>query len=122
MKFTLFNKHVLYILFAFMPLSESLAAAGKFNFVIGDVRIVGATGERKAEKGGEIEANEAIVSGADGIAQLRMSDGAFIAVRADTELRIDQYQFSGKADASSTSVLSLVKGVGARLKLPSLAR
>src|SRR3989338_1723451 len=110
MKSNLLIKLALCILLAVLPVAESFAAAGKFNFVIGDVRIVGAAGERKAEKGGEIEANESIVSGKDGMAQLRMSDGAFIAVRADTELRIDQYQFSGKADASSTSILSLVKG------------
>ncbi|MDO8292876.1 MAG: FecR domain-containing protein [Gallionella sp.] len=110
MKSNLLKKLVLCILLAVLPIAESFAAAGKFNFVIGDVRIVGATGERKAEKGGEIEASETIVSGADGIAQLRMSDGAFIAVRANTELRIDQHQYNGKPDESSSTVLSLVKG------------
>src|SRR3989338_4625938 len=101
---------VLCILLAALPMAESLAAAGKFNFVIGDVRVVGAAGERKVERGSEIEANETIVSGKDGIAQLRMGDGAFIAVRPDTELRIDQYQYNGKPDESSSTVLSLVKG------------
>src|SRR3989338_5630312 len=103
-------KLVLCILLAALPMAESLAAAGKFNFVIGDVRVVGAAGERKVERGSEVEASETIVSGKDGIAQLRMSDGAFIAVRPDTELRIDQHQYNGKPDESSSTVLSLVKG------------
>src|SRR3989338_7572789 len=103
-------KLVLCILLAALPMAESLAAAGKFNFVIGDVRVVGAAGERKVERGSEVEASETIVSGKDGIAQLRMGDGAFIAIRPDTELRIDQYQYNGKPDESSSTVLSLVKG------------
>src|SRR3990167_5888782 len=103
-------KLVLCILLAALPMAESLAAAGKFNFVIGDVRVVGAAGERKVERGSEVEASETIVSGKDGIAQLRMGDGAFIAVRPDTELRIDQYRYNGKPDESSSTVLSLVKG------------
>ena len=110
MKSNLLIKLVFCILLAALPIAESIAAAGKFNFVIGDVRIVGAAGERKAEKDGDIEAKETIVSGKDGIAQLRMSDGAFIAVRPDTELHIDQYQYNGKPDESSSTVLSLVKG------------
>lgn len=110
MKSIMFKNIAFLIALAALPISESLAAAGKFNFVIGDVSVIGASGSRKAVRGGEVEANESIVSGKDGMAQLRMSDGAFIAVRSDTELRIDKYKFSGKADASSESVLSLVKG------------
>ena len=110
MKLNLLNKFALCILLSLPPTAESLAAAGKFNFVAGDVRVVNAAGERKGVRGGEVEAGDLIVSGADGMAQLRMSDGAAIAVRADTELRIDEYHFAGTPDASSNSALSLLKG------------
>ena len=110
MKSTLFKKFAFFALLICLPVAESSAAVGKFNFVIGDVRVVNMTGERKVTRGSEVEAEEIIVTGKDSMAQLRMSDGAFIAVRADTELRIDKYQYGGKADASSESVLSLLKG------------
>jgi hypothetical protein len=93
-----------------LPITGAFAAAGKFNFVIGDVRVVNAAGERKAERGGTVDANDTIVSGKDGMAQLRLSDGAFVALRADTELRIDRYQYDSKKPASNDTVLSLVKG------------
>jgi ABC-type Fe3+/spermidine/putrescine transport system ATPase subunit len=108
---SVFFKHVLCaVLLACLPITHCFAAAGKFNFVIGDVRVKNASGERKAERGGEVEANETIVSGKDGMAQLRLSDGAFIALRADTELRIDKYQYDSQKTATNDTVLSLVKG------------
>ena len=42
MKSILFNRLVLFALIAFLPMAESFAAAGKFNFVLGDVRVVNA--------------------------------------------------------------------------------
>ena len=44
-----------------MPITEALAAAGKFNFVVGDVRVVNTAGERKVERGSEVEANDTIL-------------------------------------------------------------
>ena len=110
MKSNLLKQLVLCLSLASLPVAECLAAAGKFNFVIGDVRVVNTSGERKVARGSEIEEGESIVSGHDGTAQLRMSDGAFISVRPDTEFRIEQYQYKGKPDESSSTVLSLVKG------------
>jgi len=98
------------LILSMLSVGESFAAAGKFNFVLGDVRVVNASGERKVSRGSEIDAHETIVSGKDGIAQLRLLDGAFIAVRPNTELRIDKFQYTGKADDSSSAILSLVKG------------
>lgn len=98
------------LLLACLTVTEGYAAAGKFNFVIGDVRVVNASGERKAARGGEVEANDTIVSGKNSMAQLRLSDGAFIALRADTEMRIDKYQYDSKKPEVNDTVLSLAKG------------
>ncbi|KAF0205419.1 MAG: hypothetical protein FD173_1032 [Gallionellaceae bacterium] len=104
-------RNVLFVLLlACLPVAEGYAAAGKFNFVIGDVRVVNASGERKAVRGGEVEANDTIISGKNSMAQLRLSDGAFIALRADTELRIDKYQYDSKKPEANDTVLSLAKG------------
>ena len=35
---------------ALLPVANALAAAGKFNFVVGDVRVMNAAGERKVIK------------------------------------------------------------------------
>ena len=60
------NRFALCILLVSLPLAESLASAGKFNFVSGDVSVVNASGTRKVVRGSEVEAGELIVSGADG--------------------------------------------------------
>ena len=51
MKSNLLIKLALCILLTVLPVAESFAAAGKFNFVIGDVRVLNASGERKVERG-----------------------------------------------------------------------
>jgi len=63
MKSNWLTKFVLCLVLAALPIAEGFAAAGKFNFVIGDVRVVNAAGERKVERGSEVEASETIVSG-----------------------------------------------------------
>lgn len=87
------------------------AVAGRFQFVTGDVSIVGTDGtKRQAIKGGEINEQESIISGKTGSAQLRMIDSGIIAVRPETTLRIDEYQFTGKEDGKERGFFSLLKG------------
>lgn len=91
-------------------ISDSFAAAGKFNFVIGDVRVTNAAGSRVAAKGMEIEQSDTIIAGQNSMAQLRLTDGAFIALRANTEMRLDQYKFESSQSPSNNAVISLLKG------------
>ncbi|MFA5826401.1 MAG: FecR family protein, partial [Gallionellaceae bacterium] len=91
-------------------ISDSFAAAGKFNFVIGDVRVTNAAGSRVAAKGMEIEQRDTIIAGQNSMAQLRLTDGAFIALRANTEMRLDQYKFESSQSPSNNAVISLLKG------------
>lgn len=87
------------------------AAVGQFQFVSGDVRIVASDGrERQAQKGGEINEGESIVSARGATAQLRMSDGGILAIRQDSQIHIDEYRFNGQEDGSERSFFSLVKG------------
>lgn len=89
----------------------SAEAAGKFQFVAGDVRIVATTGEeRKPVKGDEFSAGERILTGANGMAQLRMRDGGFIAVRANTDMRLDEFIFNGEEDGQERSLITLLQG------------
>lgn len=84
--------------------------AGHFQFVVGDVRVLGPGGERPARRGDAVREGETIISGLAGTAQLRMTDEAFVAVRQDTQLRIDQYNYKGRNDGTESGVLNLVRG------------
>ena len=87
------------------------AAAGRFIVVTGEVRILGRDGAtRDAQRNGEIRQGESIITGANSLAQLRMSDGGAVSVRADTLLKFDVYRFSGSDDRDGGFFVSLVKG------------
>lgn len=89
--------------------------AGSVIFVKGDV-----TAERVPPvglvKGDVIGSDDVIVTGASSRAQLLMLDGAKIAMRPDSRLRIDEYSYTAPASGTTVSastdksVVSLVKG------------
>src|SRR5262245_32563822 len=72
-------------------------AAGRFLSASGDVRIVGQNGAtRPAQRSGEIRQGESIVTGSNGLGQVRMADGTLMSVRADTEMKIENFAYSGQ--------------------------
>ena len=77
---------------------------------IGEVRAIRNGVAVVLMKGSSIQTGDLVTTGNASNAQVRMSDGAIIALRAQTEFKIDEYQFNGKADGSEKAVLSLVKG------------
>jgi hypothetical protein len=94
-----------------LPVCAQAQEAGRFQFVAGSVKVVSAQGvERIPAKGSGFSAGDTIVTGPGGIAQIRMSDGGLMAVRADTHLRLDQYVFSGREDGTERKLVSLFKG------------
>jgi len=87
------------------------ADAGKFQFVYGDVSITRANGTRAVPaKGDRIEEGDTIATGAQAQTQLVMNDGGLIALRPDSQLRIDRFRFAGKTDGSEQGVFGLLKG------------
>lgn len=91
--------------------NNAWASAGRFQFIHGDIRIVGADGrERPALKGVEVNEGESVISAKGASAQLLMADGGVIAIRPETNMRIDEYKFSGQEDGSERSFFSLIKG------------
>jgi hypothetical protein len=94
-----------------LPGIAAAADAGKFQFVIGDIKVVSASGaQRVPVKGESFIAGDTIVTGSSGSAQIRMSDGGMVAVRPDTQLKLDQYVFNGREDGSERTLVSLIKG------------
>jgi len=91
------------------PLS-ALAAAGKVEFVIGNVQAIGPDGRsRSLAKGADIDAGDTIQTG-NGRAQVRFVDGGFISLTPNTEFKVNEYNYSGQADGSEKGFFGLVKG------------
>jgi hypothetical protein len=91
--------------------AQSGAAAAQFLVVVGDVRILGRDGsQRVAARAGELREGETIVTGPNGLAQLRLADGGSLMIRADTEMKLDRFAFAGKDDRSASMLVSLLKG------------
>ena len=92
--------------------SSTFAAAGKIQFVAGEAKIINdKQAERAASKGEILNQGDSIVTGATGSVQVLLEDGGLLAVRPNTQMKIDAYAYSGKADdANNKSFFSLGKG------------
>ena len=85
------------------------ADAGRFQFVYGKVEVIGTDGSsRPAKRGLQVREGETIRTSRRSAAQLKMVDGAALAVRPRTEVRIDQYSYERKPK-KDRSFFSLVR-------------
>jgi hypothetical protein len=92
------------------PLSGYAVGAAQVDFALGDVKALAPDGRsRPLAKGAEVVSGETIDTGS-GRAQVRFTDGAQVSLSPQTQFRIDDYRFSGKADGSEKGFFSLVKG------------
>lgn len=100
------------LLLALLPFSSAAyAIAGRFQFVNGDVVVLNVAGkQRPAKKGEAIDEGETVSSLANGFAQIKMEDGGYFAVRADTQFKVDTFKFQGKDDGSERGLFTLIKG------------
>jgi hypothetical protein len=98
--------------------SASLAATGtaaavpaaRVDFTIGGVTVTGADGRsRPAAKGLELQSGDRIVT-AEGRAQLRFTDGAYVSLQPNTDFTIREYRFDGKTDGTEKGIFGLVRG------------
>ena len=90
--------------------SAQTAEAGKVLMALGDVKLNQAGKLTPLKKGGVVQPGDTIITGVTSNAQVRMSDGAIIAIRPESEFKINEYSYNGKADGSEKASLSLVKG------------
>ena len=68
-------------------------------------------GERiRLVAGATVGAGDSVVTGADSYAQIRFSDDALVALKPDTEFRIERFNFAGRQDGSEAAVFRLVRG------------
>lgn len=65
---------------------------------------------RTLAQGDAVCVGETIVTSQSGIVQMRMTDSAFIAVRPNTQLKIEKYEYRGTS--KDQSLLALLQGTG----------
>lgn len=96
---------------AAFPATGYCVAAGRADFVIGDVVAIAADGsQRPLAKGSEINSGESINTVAGARAQIRFTDGGFVSLQPNSQFRVDQYQYQGKTDGEEKGFFSLLKG------------
>ncbi|MGH8707549.1 MAG: FecR family protein, partial [Burkholderiales bacterium] len=89
---------------------QAQATAGRIEFAIGPVSVIGADGRtRPAARGIEVDTGDTVRTN-DGRVQMRMTDGAYISLQPNTEFGIKDYKFEGKTDGSENAFYSLLKG------------
>lgn len=84
---------------------------GNVQFVSGNVQITNAAGQsRVLQKGDVIHESDTVTTAKASSAQIKMRDGGLIAVRPDSKLKFDSFEFSGEQDGTEKSVMTLLKG------------
>lgn len=96
-----------------MLISSGVSAevAGRLLFTRGDVQIFRAgSAPLKAGRGDSVDVGDSIQTGNKSNAQLRMSDGAMIALRANTLFKIDQQTYHKDAPGEGSQAAELLRG------------
>jgi hypothetical protein len=89
---------------------EAVAAAARVDFAYGNVTVSGLDGrEQPLVRGAELD-NGDTVRTADGRAQLRFRDGAYVSLQPNSEFAIRDYRFDGKTDGAERGFFGLAKG------------
>ena len=99
------------MLFAIVSISWApsvIAQSGRFTYVTGNVQVQSSSGFQLAKTGTEVNPNDIIVTGADGMAQLTMVDQARLSLRSNSKLRIANYP-RAETDPPG-AVLNLLQG------------
>jgi hypothetical protein len=93
-----------------MAAGDVAAAAARVDFVYGVVTVAGLDGrEQPLLRGAELSSGDTVRT-AEGRAQLRFSDGAYVSLQPQSEFSIRDYRFDGKTDGSERGFFGLLKG------------
>ena len=88
--------------------SGAFAQSGRFTYVTGDVQVQSPGATVQARVGTEVNPNDIIITGANGMAQLTMVDEARLSLRSNSKLRVASYPRS-RTDPPG-AVLNLLQG------------
>lgn len=83
---------------------------GQVIFTTGSIEAVNNGISRSLKKGSPIQEGDVIYSGVNTKSQIRMMDGALIALRPNTEFGFEKYRYEESDDSNNSSLLSLIRG------------
>ena len=92
------------------PALALAAAVGEVTFAAGDARIEGVSA--KLARGAQVEVGQTIVTGAGGHVHVRFVDDAFVAVRPNSQLSVDDYAWDPDHAAANRVKFTLRSGTG----------
>jgi FecR-like protein len=91
--------------------NPALANTGRVDFTTGNVNVTHGNGRvQPLAKGAELASGDKVVTGVDGRAQVRFSDGAYVSLQPNSEFDIKEYRYNGRADGSESAIFGLFKG------------
>lgn len=105
----------LMLLMLWMPLIDPAsgappAPAGRVEFAIGSPTATGPDKRaRPLARGASVFEGDLVHTGA-GRVQLRFTDGGFMSLQPQTQFKVEQYRYAGKADGTEKGIFNLVKG------------
>lgn len=93
------------------PMAAAADAAGQVIVARGTVQALAANGEaRELRRRSPFYAGDTIRTASASEVQLRFADGAVLALRPESEFRVDEYRFDNQGGAGDRSVSTLLKG------------
>lgn len=90
--------------------TDALAQAARVVLAVGEVTMVRGAERTRLAAGATVNTGDTVITGAQSNAQLRFSDSALVALKPDSEFRIEAYSFAGATDGSERAVFRLVRG------------
>lgn len=104
------RRFVLLLFCALMVHGTLAQTAGKVVLAVGEVSAVRGGERARLAAGATVSAGDSVVTGSESYAQIRFSDDALVALKPDTEFRIERFNFNGKQDGSEVAIFRLVRG------------
>jgi FecR protein len=88
--------------------SGAAESVGRVLFAIGDAKLAGGNA---VKKGDTIEVGQTVTTGANGHVHIRFVDEAFVSVRPNSSLTVEQYEYDSKNPANNKVRFNLTQGV-----------
>ncbi len=96
---------------ALLPAGAAFAqVAARVVLAVGDVVAVRGAERVRLAAGAEVGVGDAVITGAQSFAQLRFSDAALVALKPDSEFRIESFEVPAAGGGNERAVFRLVRG------------
>jgi len=98
------------LVFLLVPLAAMAQVAARVVLAVGDVAALRGADRVRLAAGSDVNAGDAVVTGAQSFVQLRFSDAALVALKPDSEFRIESFEAPAAGAGNERAVFRLVRG------------